>query len=214
MVEQKGARKLSDIGNEEPGTAIVPPEDDPDSPPDPQGRRPILKPTPKPTKDSRVPDAALPDGKSNPDCSKFAKKTAVIALAIALGIVTVAAATCMVVLFTRQQTATTTGVASQPDRMANEKADALLVDLKDANSPKNMPGRIATDDASKVKNMPKEIASGKFYALWDCDVMDVGKDGKAHLLVTLREMYPVPGRIWTNWYNWTDWTGWKSAMPN
>lgn len=99
----------------------------------------------------------------------------------------------------------------QPSRP--EKTNLLLVDLYDPHSPNNQPHIIRAEDATKIDSRPDVIASGAFYGLWDCDVMAVYGDGHAQILVTVREMVPVAGRVWTNWFNYSQWQGWKSVTP-
>ena len=99
----------------------------------------------------------------------------------------------------------------QPSRPV--KKDLLDVDLNDRNSPTNQPHKVDTDDASTLPNVPPGITSGILVGLWDCYVMNVDGGGHAWILVTLREMVPVPGRVWTNWYNYEQWLGWKSLTP-
>ena len=178
-----------------------------------------------PSTGGSVPDAGAAKGNGNQAATS---KTGVIALAIA-AISVILAVACLVLLLTTpkaseeankpeesKSSAATEKVetVAQPDRSKNVKSNALSVNLKDMNAASNLPGCVKTDDASTVKNLPSAIKEGKFYALWDCDVLTMSGDGKAHLLVTMREMYPVPGRVWVNWYNWENWTGWKAFTPS
>lgn len=97
----------------------------------------------------------------------------------------------------------------QPDRMKNVKTSLLLVSLSNPNDAANQPGCVRTNDASTITGKPPAIPeSGSFYALWDCYHMYHNTSANAHVLVELREMVPVPGRVWQNWYNWTGWKGW------
>lgn len=88
-----------------------------------------------------------------------------------------------------------------------------MVGVYDPHSPLNQPHVIKADNADTIAAIPSEVAGGAFYGLWDCDVLAVYGDGHAQMLVTVREMVPVAGRVWTNWYNWDSWQGWKSVTP-
>ena len=95
-----------------------------------------------------------------------------------------------------------------------DKKDLLDIDPNDRNSPRNQPHVVRADDVSALASVPPGITSGPLYGLWDCYVMEVYEGGHAQILVTFREMVPVPGRVWRNWYNYQQWEGWKSVTPN
>ena len=97
------------------------------------------------------------------------------------------------------------------NRANNNKTNLLLVAGSNRNSSTNRPGRVATSDASSLTNSP--VTTGGFYALWDFDLLTQNDNTNFHGLVTLREMYPTPGRVWMNWRNWDSWKGWKSITP-
>ena len=91
-----------------------------------------------------------------------------------------------------------------------DKSDLCLVDLNDPHHAYNQPHRVRAEDVTTLISRPSALTSGAFYALWDCDFIATYGDNHAQLLITMREMAPKPGRIWTNWYNYTSWKGWKS----
>lgn len=41
----------------------------------------------------------------------------------------------------------------------------------------------------------------------------VMKRNSIHILVEIHELYPVPGRIWSNFYNNGTWNGWRTITP-
>lgn len=83
-------------------------------------------------------------------------------------------------------------------------------------SSKNRDGVIATTDASTLGNFP--INSGPFYA-YKKTFLQKNKDDSPNaynIFNILFEMYPVPGRIWTNAFSFEDneqgqWGAWKAA---
>lgn len=83
--------------------------------------------------------------------------------------------------------------------------DMLSIDLNgnfDASS--NLwAGHVSTEDASTLRNFP--ITSGAFYGFRTVEKSPVG-----HFLVTVKEMYPVAGRIWSHMYDvHSGWKGWQ-----
>ena len=139
-------------------------------------------------------------------------RIAIIALAVVLAVVAVVAATSLLTVYTMPQ-ATESTQQEHVDRTKNTKKDALLVDLGDQNARANQPGIVATDNVKSVANLPASLMSGGFYALWDCEILDTNGSDRARLLVTMREVQPVAGRVWMNWYIQDHWSGWQSLMP-
>lgn len=137
-------------------------------------------------------------------------KVALVTLSVVLAAVAAIALTCLLTLHAQPGFS---NMMYQPDRSANVKTNALMVDLNDKYGASNKPGCVMADNESRVANLPSEVAEGEFYALWDCEMLSTNTNGKARILVTLREMRPVSGRVWTNWYDWDHWTGWKSTTP-
>lgn len=139
-------------------------------------------------------------------------RIAIIALSVVVAIVAVLATTSLLTVLTMPQ-ATESAQQQQVDRTKNIKKDALLVDLSDQNALANQPGLVITDNVKSVNGLPASLMSGGFYALWDCEMLDSNGSDRARLLVTMREIQPVAGRVWMNWYNQDRWTGWKSVTP-
>ena len=100
-----------------------------------------------------------------------------------------------------------------PDRWSRHKWDLLDIHADDPYNSTNLPAIVTTTNAeSELTNSP--VSTGYFFGLWDCDVLQTFGNWKAHILVTVREMHPVPGRVWMNWYNTDAWQGWKKHTPS
>lgn len=87
----------------------------------------------------------------------------------------------------------------------NNVTNMLLVGLSDSHSNYNKRSYIHVD-ASTLTNSP--IKEGTFAC-----IREVFWLSNKRAFVRLSEIFPTPGRIWTNCYEQTKWTGWKSITP-
>lgn len=86
--------------------------------------------------------------------------------------------------------------------------DMLNVDISanGKNSEANKPSFVSTSNAQTLTNLPSYFGSytSDFIAIRTVDWLS-----EKRVFVTLHELYPEQGRVWTNHYNYASWSGWK-----
>lgn len=87
--------------------------------------------------------------------------------------------------------------------------DLWDIDIKDANldgSSNMWNSYVVADKATSLTNCP--VTSGAFHAFRTVETNPAGD-----FLVTLREVYPTLGRVWTAKYSGGSWEGWVANYP-
>lgn len=85
------------------------------------------------------------------------------------------------------------------------KTNLLLVHLTDPHSTQNKRHKIFVTNTSELQSCPISNDKG-FVGKWEYIYLEANRG-----MVKITEIYPTPGRVWSNYYNVsTDWGGWKS----
>lgn len=95
----------------------------------------------------------------------------------------------------------------------NFNKNFLLVNLANAKSELNQSSYFMKNSSNKDgwSNFPTEEWSRETTSV--IGYREVLRRGPQHLMIRITEMWPQPGRIWTNFYNSSTWRGWKSITP-
>lgn len=101
------------------------------------------------------------------------------------------------------------------NKIGNVSVDFLQIDTTRIDASENRSYFFGTNDPSVYTNSP--YTAGAFYGYRTVAIGTMSNGTTPHLFaVTIHELYPVPGRIYTNCYdiNQKAWfSGWKTLTP-